>query len=81
MNALIGAGEWRGKAAYVYPVQNTTASLAVLLNSIYSGSGQGGGQSALDNPVAPGLNRESVGVRWAAPVWVAGGARGLSEWR
>jgi len=54
------------KQLYVYPVQNTTASrLAVLLNSIYSASGQSGsGRSALDNQnVAPGLNRESVGGR------------------
>ena len=52
------------KRLYVYPVQNTTASrLAVLLNSIYSDSGQGGNnRSALDNrSIAPGLNRESVG--------------------
>ncbi|MEL0191999.1 MAG: type II secretion system secretin GspD [Halieaceae bacterium] len=48
---------------YVYPVQNTTASrLAMLLNSIYSGGGSGGGRGATDNRgVAPGLNRESVG--------------------
>ena len=48
---------------YVYPVQNTTASrLAMLLNSIYSGSGSGGQRGAMDNRnVAPGLNRESVG--------------------
>ena len=52
------------KRLYVYPVQNTTASrLAMLLNSIYSGTGQGGNnRSALDNRnIAPGLNRESVG--------------------
>ena len=68
------------KQLYVYPVQNTTASrLAVLLNSIYSGSGgQGGGQSALDNRnVAPGMSRESVGGRGGAGSGSVGG-RGRS---
>ena len=49
---------------YVYPVQNTTAGrLATLLNSIYSGSGQGNNQQNTrnDRSVAPGLNRESIG--------------------
>ncbi|MCH1491447.1 MAG: type II secretion system secretin GspD, partial [Luminiphilus sp.] len=58
------------KRLYVYPVQNTTASrLAILLNSIYSGAGQGGGRAVQDNrSVAPGLNRESL----------SGGGRGGS---
>lgn len=49
---------------YVYPVQNTTAGrLATLLNSIYSGGGQGNNQqNTRDNrSIAPGLNRESIG--------------------
>jgi general secretion pathway protein D len=52
------------KRLHVYPVQNTTSGrLAMLLNSIYSGNGQGGqNKSARDNRnVAPGMNRESVG--------------------
>ena len=59
------------KRLYVYPVQNTTASrLAILLNSIYAGSGAGagsqqtsaGGGRALDrNATAPGLTPESIG--------------------
>lgn len=51
------------KRLHVYPVQNTTAGrLAILLNSIYSGGGQGNqNRSMRDNRnVAPGLNQESV---------------------
>ena len=51
------------KRLHVYPVQNTTSGrLAMLLNSIYSGGGQGSqNQSMRDNRnVAPGLNQESV---------------------
>jgi len=61
---------------YVYPVQNTTASrLATLLNSIYAGSGGGGGRNVMDNRgVAPGLNQESVGRNGGA-----GGTGGRSS--
>ena len=51
------------KRLHVYPVQNTTSGrLAMLLNSIYSGGGQGSqNRSMRDNRnVAPGLNQESV---------------------